>query len=87
MTLEPRAGNPPPRLTETAAGMINAVGLQNPGIDAWLADCALLADVPVPVIVNIGGSRAAGLPRGAAPRRGAPRRGRRGRRPTSSATS
>ena len=57
VTLEPRAGNAPPRLTETAAGMINAVGLQNPGIDAWLADFELLADVPVPVVVNIGGSR------------------------------
>ena len=77
VTLEPRAGNAPPRLTETASGMINAVGLQNPGIDAWLADLELLADVPVPVVVNIGGSRPAGLPRGAAPRRGAPRRGRR----------
>jgi dihydroorotate dehydrogenase (NAD+) catalytic subunit len=57
VTLEPRAGNAPPRLTETAAGMINAVGLQNPGIEAWLADFDLLADVPVPVVVNIGGSR------------------------------
>ena len=57
VTLEPRAGNPPPRVTETAAGMINAVGLQNPGLEAWLADLPLLSAVPVPVIVNIGGRR------------------------------
>jgi dihydroorotate dehydrogenase (NAD+) catalytic subunit len=57
LTLEPRPGNPPPRVTETPAGMINSVGLQNPGIDAWLADLALLSTVPVPVIVNIGGRR------------------------------
>ncbi|HMK91629.1 MAG TPA: dihydroorotate dehydrogenase [Thermoleophilia bacterium] len=57
VTLEPRQGNPPPRVTETAAGMINAVGLQNPGLDAWLAGLGALADVPVPVIVNVGGSR------------------------------
>jgi len=57
VTLEPRQGNPPPRVTETAAGMINAVGLQNPGLDAWLAGLGALADVPVPVIVNVGGRR------------------------------
>jgi dihydroorotate dehydrogenase (NAD+) catalytic subunit len=57
VTLEPRAGNPPPRLTETASGMINAVGLQNPGIDAYLNDLPLLAFVSVPVVVNIGGQR------------------------------
>ena len=55
VTLEPRPGNPPPRVTETPAGMINAVGLQNPGLDAWLADLPLLSTLAVPVIVNIGG--------------------------------
>jgi dihydroorotate dehydrogenase (NAD+) catalytic subunit len=35
---EPWAGNPPLRVTETPAGMLNSVGLQGPGIDAWLAD-------------------------------------------------
>ena len=59
VTLEPRAGNPPPRVTETAAGMINAVGLQNPGVAAWLDELPLLAPLPVPVIVNIGGGRPA----------------------------
>ena len=57
VTLEPREGNPPPRVTETAAGMINAVGLQNPGLDAWLAGLGALADVPVPVVMNVGGRR------------------------------
>jgi len=59
VTLEPRPGNAPPRITETAAGMINAVGLENPGLDAWLDHLPLLAAVPVPVIVNIGGRRPA----------------------------
>ncbi|MDP3221670.1 MAG: hypothetical protein Q8M96_00890, partial [Rubrivivax sp.] len=33
-TLRPRAGNRPPRVTETPGGMLNSIGLQNPGIDA-----------------------------------------------------
>ena len=36
LSAEPWAGNPPPRLHETAAGMLNSVGLQNPGVEAWL---------------------------------------------------
>lgn len=38
LSAEPWAGNPAPRLHATDAGMINAVGLQNPGVEAWLAD-------------------------------------------------
>jgi dihydroorotate dehydrogenase (NAD+) catalytic subunit len=38
LSAEPWAGNPPPRVTEVDAGMLNSVGLQNPGVDAWLAD-------------------------------------------------
>ncbi len=57
VTLEARAGNPPPRLTETASGMINAVGLQNPGIAVWLDELPQLSGIPVPVLVNVGGSR------------------------------
>jgi dihydroorotate dehydrogenase (NAD+) catalytic subunit len=34
----PWAGNPPPRVHQTSAGMLNSVGLQNPGIEAWLAE-------------------------------------------------
>lgn len=36
MTLRPQAGNPPPRVAETPAGMLNSVGLQNPGIDYFI---------------------------------------------------
>ena len=36
-TLEPRFGNPTPRIAECASGMINSVGLQNPGVDAVIA--------------------------------------------------
>ena len=56
-TAESRPGNPQPRIAETAAGMLNAVGLQNPGIDAVIAE-----EVPNiarlfhgPVIANVGG--------------------------------
>jgi dihydroorotate dehydrogenase (NAD+) catalytic subunit len=38
LSLEPRAGNKPPRLVETPAGMLNAIGLQNVGIDTYLRD-------------------------------------------------
>jgi dihydroorotate dehydrogenase (NAD+) catalytic subunit len=36
LSAEPWAGNPPPRVTEVDAGMLNSVGLQNPGVEAWL---------------------------------------------------
>jgi dihydroorotate dehydrogenase (NAD+) catalytic subunit len=58
VTLEPREGNPPPRVTETAAGMINAIGLANKGVDAFLEAWPTIAAVDVPVIVNVGGRRA-----------------------------
>src|SRR2546423_11391844 len=38
LSREPMAGNPPPRMFETAAGMLNAIGLQNVGVDAFLRD-------------------------------------------------
>ena len=38
----PREGNPPPRIAETEHGMLNSIGLQNPGIEAW-CDSALPA--------------------------------------------
>lgn len=54
LTRQPRAGNPPPRLIETAAGMLNAVGLQNVGLDAFLKDkLPALRLLRVPVIVSI----------------------------------
>jgi dihydroorotate dehydrogenase (NAD+) catalytic subunit len=55
-TLKPRAGNRPPRVTETPGGMLNSIGLQNPGVDAVLERYApLWAGWRVPVIVNVAG--------------------------------
>jgi len=55
-TLEPRDGNPQPRLAETAYGMLNSIGLQNIGVDALIKDkTPAWAGWQVPVIVNIAG--------------------------------
>jgi dihydroorotate dehydrogenase (NAD+) catalytic subunit len=55
-TLKARSGNRPPRVTETPGGMLNSIGLQNPGIDAVLDRYApLWATWQVPVIVNVAG--------------------------------
>lgn len=60
VTLQPRQGKPTPRMAETASGMLNAVGLQNQGIDRWLAeDEPWLAEQGVPTIVSIAGERVA----------------------------
>jgi len=59
ITLLPRAGNPPPRLWETAAGMINSIGLPNKGLAGYLEhDLPQLAELPVPLITNVMGSTA-----------------------------
>jgi len=56
VTLRPRRGNVQPRIAETAAGMINSIGLQNVGLKALLRDVApTWATWRVPVIVNIAG--------------------------------
>ncbi len=56
VTPEPREGLPTPRMTETPSGMLNAIGLQNPGIDAWLArDLPFLRDRGARVILSIAG--------------------------------
>ena len=58
--LRPRRGNPPPRIVETPAGMLNAIGLQGPGIEGLLRDhCPAWATWDVPVAVNINGESAA----------------------------
>ena len=55
-TLEPREGNPQPRLAETPSGVLNSIGLQNIGVEALIEEKApLWADWQVPVIVNIAG--------------------------------
>jgi len=52
--LRPRAGTPPPRIVETPSGMLNAIGLQGPGVDALIRDYApLWASWDFPVLVNI----------------------------------
>ncbi|MDQ0270303.1 dihydroorotate dehydrogenase [Cytobacillus purgationiresistens] len=56
-TLEPRFGNPTPRVAETTAGMLNAIGLQNPGLDKVMSEeLAWLEQYDVPVIANVAGS-------------------------------
>jgi dihydroorotate dehydrogenase (NAD+) catalytic subunit len=56
ITLEPRQGNPPPRLWETPGGMINSIGLPNRGLDGFLAsDLPELAQLPVPLVVSVMG--------------------------------
>ncbi len=60
ITLRPRQGNVQPRIAETAAGMINSIGLQNVGIDAVLRDVApIWGSWRVPVIANIAGESTA----------------------------
>src|SRR3979490_1351416 len=57
--LRPREGTPPPRIAETPSGMLNAIGLQGPGVDALIRDYApKWADWDFPVFVNINGESA-----------------------------
>src|SRR3954449_4023044 len=52
----PREGNGPPRIAEVEEGMLNSIGLANPGIDALLADkLPRLAELGVPLWVSVGG--------------------------------
>ncbi len=57
VTLAPRAGNPAPRLWETAGGMLNSIGLPNPGIERYLEEhLPIYAELGVPLITNVMGS-------------------------------
>jgi dihydroorotate dehydrogenase (NAD+) catalytic subunit len=57
ITLKPREGHPPPRLTECRAGLLNAIGLANVGLERFLAEkLPVLEALRVPVIVNAAGS-------------------------------
>jgi dihydroorotate dehydrogenase (NAD+) catalytic subunit len=59
ITLAPRAGNPPPRLWEAQAGLVNSIGLPNKGLERYIVeDLPELARLPVPLIVNVMGSSA-----------------------------
>jgi len=56
ITCRPRPGNLPPRLFETPAGLLNSIGLQNPGVEAFISCCLpALRRHGLPVIVNIAG--------------------------------
>jgi dihydroorotate dehydrogenase (NAD+) catalytic subunit len=57
VTLAPREGNPPPRLWELAAGMINSIGLPNKGLERYLSEDLpeLTGLLPVPLVVNVMG--------------------------------
>ena len=57
MTFRERLGNPPPRIAETPSGMLNSVGLQNPGVEHFLKhDLPYLAQQDTVKIANIAGS-------------------------------
>ena len=57
ITLKPRMGNPPPRIAETPSGILNAVGLQNPGVDYFIErDLPWLKEQETVVIANIAGN-------------------------------
>ena len=56
-TLNPRQGNPYPRMAETPSGMLNAVGLQNPGVDAFVRDIyPTVKDIDTAIVVNVSGA-------------------------------
>lgn len=56
-THEPRQGNPTPRVAETASGMLNAIGLQNPGVDHIIEhELKFLEQFDVPIIANVAGT-------------------------------
>lgn len=54
ITIKPRAGNPPPRTCETPAGMLNSIGLENPGLEGFIQKkLPFLKKIGVPIIVSI----------------------------------
>jgi dihydroorotate dehydrogenase (NAD+) catalytic subunit len=56
-TVEPRFGNPTPRVAETSSGMLNAIGLQNPGLEKVISnELPWLSQFDVPIIANVAGS-------------------------------
>lgn len=54
VTPSPRSGNPPPRVAETASGMVNSIGLQNPGIEVFLQELDAF-EVGPPILVSVAG--------------------------------
>ena len=59
LTASPRLGNPPPRIAETPMGMLNSVGLQNPGVDGFIkTELPFLRGFDTVIIANISGNTA-----------------------------
>lgn len=57
LSLKPKAGNPTPRIVETPGGMLNAIGLQNVGVEAFVTEkVPYLRNIDTPVIVNLFGN-------------------------------
>ena len=57
ITIKERPGNPPPRVTEAPGGMLNAVGLQNPGVDHFIEyDLLWLSRQGTKIIANVAGN-------------------------------
>ncbi|HSV27613.1 MAG TPA: dihydroorotate dehydrogenase catalytic subunit, partial [Sedimentisphaerales bacterium] len=60
ITMRPRKGNPSPRIIETDAGMLNAIGLANIGVERFVAEkIPLIEKLKVPVFVNLAGQEIA----------------------------
>ena len=59
VTSRPRVGNPPPRLAEAPSGMINSIGLQNPGLERFLDDLDAFHAVGLPLLVSVAGDTVA----------------------------
>ena len=57
ITLEARPGNPPPRMVDVGSGIINSIGLENIGLDAFLKDRLPGLDIPCNLFVSIGGAK------------------------------
>ena len=58
LSLKPQAGNPPPRLCETPCGLINSIGLENPGISEFKRKyLRTLKETGIPIIVNVHGEK------------------------------
>lgn len=55
ITARPREGNPPPRIVDLGHGMINSIGLENPGIDWFVGERLDDIDIPCGLIVSVGG--------------------------------
>jgi dihydroorotate dehydrogenase (NAD+) catalytic subunit len=54
VTSHPRDGNPPPRVAETASGMVNSIGLQNPGVEAFMEELSAF-DTGLPILISVAG--------------------------------